>query len=88
MLDDAFIEQIKKLGFDCAGKFFVSVDVVGEKSPRRQQVDFKPSPDAQTIVEYIATNLGDKANKVERLQIEMGGKKLTHFTGVVEAAMD
>lgn len=88
MLSDAFIEQIKKLGFDCAGKFFVSVDVVGEKSPRRQQVDFKPSSDAQTIVEYIARKLGDKANKVIRLQIEKGGTKLTHFTGVREVASD
>jgi len=86
MLSEAFVEQIKKLGFDCAGKFFVSVDMIGERNPRRQQVDFKPSPGAPTIVEYIANKLD--AKKVERLEIEKDGRRLVHFPGDLNAAID
>ncbi len=67
--------MLEKLGFNCAGLFFVVADVSGEKNPRRERVNFSPSAETPTIADYISKKFEEVKlwGRVERLEIRRDG---------------
>lgn len=84
-----FEEKMKTLGFDCAGMFVISADVVGEEHPIRGHVNFKPSQEALNIFQYVVGRLGSTWERVERLEVQrLNGPSWVHFREGVKAAYD
>ncbi|MDD2657153.1 MAG: hypothetical protein PHD04_00615 [Candidatus Pacebacteria bacterium] len=62
------------------GRYDVIAAVKGEKEPRRGNVDFKPTPEAADIVQYVMQGLAKKGLEVERVEVKhisgtKGGKR-------------
>ncbi len=67
--------MFEKLEFNSAGLFFVVADVSGEKSPRRERINFSPSAETPTIADYISKKFEKLKlwSRVERLEIRRDG---------------
>lgn len=63
--------MLEQLEFNSAGVFFVEVNMAGERNPRHERVEFRPSPETPSILDYISRMLNktNAWNRIERLEI-------------------
>ena len=68
-LDHAgFGSFLEMAGLASGGEFSVTINMVGENSPRREKLNFKPSPEAASIIHHVVKKIKN-VEMMERLEV-------------------